>query len=101
MKYITLWEMNMAKFPTDLVESGKTMMKLVEMTKQWGKDNPGDEWGKFLGENKGYSIVNGTPEKVMKLSMMFSPYVEFKVFQAISIDEVEAAMKAMMQMGQK
>ena len=99
MKYLTLWEMNMARFPSDPAESGKIMMKLVEMTKQWGKENPGDEWGKFLGENKGYSIVNGTQEKIMKLSMMFSPFVEFKVFQAVTINEVEAAMKTMMPTG--
>jgi hypothetical protein len=99
MKYITLWEMNMAKFPTDPAESGKILMNLVEMTKQWEKENPGDDWGKFLGENKGYSIVNGTPEKIMKLSMMFSPYVEFKVFQAVSITEVETGMISMVQKG--
>jgi hypothetical protein len=98
MKYLTLWEMNMSKMPTDPAESSKVMMKLIEMTKQWAKDNPEDEWGKFLGENKGYSIVNGNPEKIMEVSMMFSPYVEFKVFQAVNINEVEAAVKEMMAM---
>jgi hypothetical protein len=101
MKYVTLWEMDMDRFPADPVESGKIMMRLVEMTKQWGKDHPKDDWGKFLGENRGYSIVNGSTEDIMKISMMFSPYVEFKVYQAVNIDEVEAGMKAAMQMAQK
>jgi hypothetical protein len=98
MKYVTLWEMNMASFPVDQGENTKIMMKLVEMTKQWAKDHPNDQWGKFLGENRGYSIMNGSQEDVMKISMMFSPYVEFKVYQSVSIDEVDTAMKSMMAM---
>ena len=99
MKYITLWEMDISKFPTDPAENAKLNAKLIEMTKQWMKTHPGAEWGKFLGENKGYSIV-GSHEDIMRASMMFSPYVEFKVYQVVTIEEIDAAFKAMMAMMQ-
>jgi hypothetical protein len=99
MKYIMLWEMDMSKFPTDPAENAKLNAKLIEMTKYWVKTHPDGEWGKFLGENKGYSIV-GSQEDIMQASMMFSPYVEFKVYQAVTIEEIEVAFKAMMVMMQ-
>jgi hypothetical protein len=98
MKYVTLWEMDMARFPADPVESGKIMMKLIQMVKQWQKDTPGSDWGAFLGENRGYSVGARTPEEIMQINMMYKPYVQFKVYQAMSIDEVEAGMKNLMQM---
>jgi hypothetical protein len=97
MKYVTLWEMNMDRFPADPVESGKIMMKLIEMTKQWQKDTPSGEWGSFLGEFKGYSTGAKSAEEMMRINMMFSPYVTFKVYQAMSLDEVEAGIKSLMQ----
>jgi hypothetical protein len=98
MKYVTLWEMDMDRFPADPVESGKIMMKLIDMTKQWQQANPDGEWGAFIGENKGYSTGAKSAEEIMKINMMFKPYVHFKVYQAMSIDEVEAGMKSLMQM---
>jgi hypothetical protein len=97
MKYIMLWEMDMSKFPSDPVENAKIMMKLIEMTKQWNQAHPGGEWGKFLGENRGYSIASSR-EDVMRANMMFSPYVEFKTYEAVTIEEVDSAFKAMMAM---
>jgi len=99
MKYIMLWEMDMSKLPADPVENAKIMTKLIEMTKQWNQAHPGGEWGKFLGENRGYSIVLSR-EDVMRASMMFSPYVEFKTYEIVTIEEVEATFKAMMAMMQ-
>ncbi len=95
-KYVTLWEMDMSKIPTDPKESSAVMTKMIEMTKQWLKDNPGTEWGTFIGENKGYVLGGKSPQDVMKTTLMFSPYVQFKVYQAASINEVEEVYKSMM-----
>jgi hypothetical protein len=95
MKYIMLWEMDMSKFPADPVENAKVMAKLIEMTKQWTQTHQGGEWGKFLGENKGYSIAKSRDE-VMQANMVFSPYVVFEVNEAVTIEEVDAAFKGMM-----
>jgi hypothetical protein len=99
MKYMMLWEMDMSKFPADPIENTKVMAKLIEMTKQWVQTHQGGEWGKFLGENRGYSIARSR-EEIMQASMMFSPYVEFKAFEVVTIEEVDAAFKGMMAMMQ-
>jgi hypothetical protein len=96
MKYLTLWEMDMSRIPTDPQQSGAVMMKMIEMTKQWLKDNPGAEWGSFIGEHKGFVLGGRTPQDIMKTTMMFSPYIKFKVYQAASADEVEENIKSMM-----
>jgi hypothetical protein len=101
MKYVTFWEMDMSKFPADPKERTGVMMKLVEMTKQWKKDHPDSDWGSFIGEFKGFSTSTGSPQDMMKINLMFAPYVQFKVFQAASIDEVEELMKSMTQMQPK
>jgi hypothetical protein len=93
--------MDLGKFPVDPKERAGTMMKLVEMTKQWKKDHPDGEWGAFIGENKGYSVGASSPQDIMKLNLMFAPYVSFKVYQAASIEEVEGLLKSMMQMQPK
>ena len=94
-KYVTLWEMDTSKLPTDPNERAAVMTKLIEMTKQWLKENPGSEWGAFIGESKGFSLGAKTPQDIMKINMMFSPYVQFKVYQAASVTEVDEVYKAM------
>jgi len=94
MKSFALWEMDMSKVPADPQANGALMMKMNEGIKQWLKDNPGSEWGEFIGENKGYCISNMGPQDVMKACLMYNPYVVFKVYQAADIFEHEAAFKA-------
>jgi hypothetical protein len=94
-KMVTLWEIDSGKLPADPNERVALMTKMIEMTKQILKEHPGSEWGAFIGEDKGYSTGPLTPGDIVKINLMFSPYVKFKVFQTISIDEFEAMFKAM------
>jgi hypothetical protein len=100
MKYVVLWETDYSKLPADPKQSGAILMKLIEMTKQWLKSKPGADWGLFIGEGKGYSVAEGDAHEVMKSTLMFSPYVKFKVYQVASIDEWEEAFKSTMAMMQ-
>ena len=95
-KYLSLWEMDDSKMPTAPDERAAVMTKMIALTKQYLKDNPGGEWGAFIGENKGYGIGGKTPQDIIKLTFMFAPYVKFKTYQTVSIDEVEEVFKAMM-----
>lgn len=96
MKYFCLWEMDMSKMPTDPKEKAAAMMKMIEMTKEGQKTHPGWEWGNFVGENKGYATATGDAKELMKSTLAFSPYVQFKVYQAASIGEFEEAFKSFM-----
>lgn len=100
-KYVGLWEMDSSKVPDDPKESVAVMTKMIEMTKQWLKDNPGSEWGNFIGETRGYVLSTKSPEDVMKSSLMFRPYVNIKMYQAASIDEFEKVYKSVVSMMQQ
>ena len=100
-KYFSLWEMDMSRVPNDPKERAAQTTQMIEMTKQWLKDNPGTEWGIFLGESRGYVMGGKTPEDVGKVALAFSPYVQNKVYQACSINEFEEIFKSMMSMMQK
>lgn len=65
-------------WPADPAERNKLMTRIIEATKQFLKEHPGSEWGAFLGENKGYGIGADTPQDIMELNIMLSPYVTFK-----------------------
>jgi hypothetical protein len=82
--------------PDDPAERFKVLAKMNEMTKQFLKDNPGSDWGAFIGENQGYGTGVKSAADIIKLQMMFAPYVRFKVYQAASVDEVWDALKSMM-----
>ncbi len=96
MKYFTLWELETSKMPTDPAERAQRSAKMNEMTRQYLKDNPGSDWGIFIGESGGYGIGGKSPQDIIKLGFMFAPYIKFKVYQAASIDELWDVMKAMM-----
>ena len=93
-KYVYLWETDLSKSPADPKEMSALTTKYLEMLKQWLKDNPGSEWGGFIEEPKGYMIGGKTPQDTMKLTGMFAPYIKFKVYQAVSVNEFEEVVKS-------
>ena len=101
MKYFTLWEMDMSRMSSDPKEMADQMTKAIEMTKQWLKNHPGAEWGGFIGENRGYCMGNISAKELMEVNLMFSPYIQVKNFQAVTINEFEDAFKSTMAMMQK
>jgi len=98
-RYISLWEMDTSRMPSDPKERLALLQKMIDMTKQSLKENPGSQWGTFVGENKGFSLSSegGTWQGMMKIQQMFAPYVHSKVYQAASIEEAEEVLKSMMQ----
>jgi hypothetical protein len=92
-KYVALWEMDASRIPADPQQFATLMAKMIDMTKQWLKDHPGAEWGAFIGEGKGYCSADMSAQDVIKVNMMFTPYVHFKVYQAASIKELEEVYK--------
>jgi hypothetical protein len=70
--------------------------KVDRYVKQVLKDNPGTDWGLFIGEHKGYVTGIKDWKTVVKIDQMFSPFVKFKVYQALSVTEDEEVWKSMM-----
>jgi len=94
-KYLYLWEIDRTKVPIDPKERGFGFNMLMEMVKEDIKKGITKDWGVFVGEHSGYSIVEGTEVELMKQIQQYTPFVYFKVHPIGSIAQVEEMIKAM------
>jgi hypothetical protein len=92
-KYVALWEVDLSRVSMDPDEVRATHVKSMEKVRQVLKDNPGSDFGIFIGESKGYFSGLKSWQEVVKLDQMFSPWVKFKVYQAYSAIEDEEVSK--------
>jgi hypothetical protein len=67
----------------------------MEMVKKDLEKGISKDWGAFPGENRGYSIVEGSPLDVMKMTQQYAPYVGFKVHPVASMAEIGELLKHM------
>jgi hypothetical protein len=95
-KYLTTWKIDKSKMPVDNKENMEIMMKMMEITGQFLKESPGNDWGQFIGETSGFGIVNGSWQDVARVCLQLRPYVDFQVHQVASFDEAIESHKALM-----
>jgi len=95
-KYLILWKTKPNSMPTDPKEAATQMKNVMDMTKRMLKDHPGWDYGMFLGEEEGYILGEMSPEEIQTGGMMFGSFVSSKVYQILSLDEVEKISKSVM-----
>ena len=94
-KFLTLWEIESSKWPTDPNERAALIGKQMEMTKKMLDEGKITDWGIFAGGGGGYSIGEGTEADTFKRTMQFAPYIKFQVHPVLSHDEAAEVMKSM------
>jgi hypothetical protein len=94
-RYLLLWEMDRTKVPVDPKERGVGTSMLLEMVKQDIKKGITKDWGVFVGEYDGYSVVEGTEVEILKQMQQYTPFVYFKVHPIASVKQVEEMIKAL------
>ena len=94
-KYLLLWEADRTKVPVNPKERGAGFNMLLEMVKQDIKNGKTKDWGAFVGELRGYSVVEGTEVEIMNGLQRFFPFVSFKVHPIASVTQVEESMTAL------
>ncbi len=94
-KYLYIWEIDRTKIPIDSKERGLGFSVLMEMVKQDIKKGITKDWGAFVGEFNGYSIVEGTEIEILKQVQQYTPFVYFKVYPIASVTQVEEMIAAM------
>ncbi len=88
-KFLALWEIDTSKMLESPEEQVKLWSKQLEMVKKDGCD-----WGMFAGRLSGYSISEDMDEQEISLRLMkYVPYVKFKVYPIVSLDQVIENMK--------
>ncbi len=94
-RYLLLWEIDRTRVPVDRKERGTGFNMLLEMVKQDIKKGLTKDWGVFVGEYFGYSVVEGTEVEILKQLDQYAPFVSFKVHPIGSVANAEEFIKAM------
>ena len=94
-KYLVLWEVTQSKIPVDPKERKDAWSLLMAVVKQDIEKGIVKDWGSFVGENKGYSINEGTEVEVMNALQQFVPYCTFTVHPIATVGQVNEMIKAL------
>jgi hypothetical protein len=74
-KYLLLWEFDRTKIPVDPKERRVGFNMLMEVIMQDIEKGILKDWGVFVGEHNGYSVVQGTEREVIKTSQRYTPFI--------------------------
>ena len=94
-KYLLLWEIDRTKIPVDLKERGIEFNMLMKVIKQDMKEGILKDWGLFVSECKGYSVVQGTEVEVIKAIQQYTPFVYFASHPIATVNQAGEMIKAL------
>jgi len=94
-RYLSLWEIDKSKIPVDPKERGGGWSLMMAMVKENLEKGVTKDWGAFVGETSGYSILEGTEIEVGSYLQKFVPFVSFKLFPIASVSQVEEVIKSL------
>ena len=94
-KYLLLWELDRTKIPVDLKERGGEFGALMKVIKQDMKEGILKDWGLFVGESHGYSVVQGTEVEVIKAIQRYTPFVYFASHPIASVTQAGEMIKTL------
>ncbi len=98
-KFLTLWELDTTKMPEKPDEQVAIYTKLLNMVKEDFESRTAHkmDWGEFVGGSVGYSISEGTEQEIALALMKYSPYIKFKVYPVLSLEQTFENMKKLSQ----
>ncbi|SRR4030042_143677 len=94
-KYLVLWEVDTNKAQINAKERGAAWLGMLAMIKQDMKDGKVNDWGSFVGETKGYSIMTGEHVEMAKNLQRYYPFITFKVHEVANVNEVAEVAKSL------
>ena len=94
-RYLVLWEIDSSKTPVDAKEIAAGWGLLTEMVKQDLKSGITKDYGAFVGETNGYSVMEGTEVEVSSSLAKYAPYLIYKVHAVMPVAQVGEVIKKM------
>ena len=94
-KYLLLWEFDRTKIPVDPKERRVGFNMLMELIKQDIEKGILKDWGLFVGESHGYSVVQGTEVEVIKAIQQYTPFVYFASHPVATVNKAGEMIKAL------
>ena len=94
-RYLVLWEMDQDKVPISPQDRGTGWATLTEMISEAMKKGITKDFGAFVGELRGYSILEGTEVEVSNELQQYVPFAIFKVHAIMSLKQTNEMIKAL------
>ncbi len=94
-KYLVTWQIDQTKIPLDPKQRGEGWQFLLAMVKQDIERRITTDWGAFVGEASGYSVLEGSEVEVMKSLQQYVPYCKFQTHPIASVRQVEEMLEAL------
>jgi hypothetical protein len=95
-KYLLLWEIDASRLPVGRKERATGWKALMNFIKEDIKEGRTLDWGAFVGELRGYSIVEGDEVEINILLQRYSPFVHFKARAITSVEQTEKLLDGML-----
>jgi hypothetical protein len=94
-KYLVLWELDQTKIPIDPKERGAGWSMFMAMVRKDFEKGITKDWGGFVGENKGYTIAEGTELEIGNILQQYVPFCIFKVYPIATEGQINQMIKAL------
>jgi hypothetical protein len=94
-KYLLIWQMDPARIPADPKERGTGWSILMSLIKKDFEKGITKDWGAFVGEGRGYCIVEGNDVEISILLQQYSPYVHFETHPVMSVNQINEMLASL------
>ena len=94
-RYLLLWKVDPTKVPVNPKERAAAWKPLIDAVKRDMEKGIMKDWGTFVGELKGYAVVEGTVLEIQTTLQQYIPYVLFEVHPIGSLEQMEELIKVL------
>ena len=94
-RYLMLWELDRSRIPADPKERVAAWTALANMVRQDLGAGQTESWGSFIGQMKGYCLVEGDEVDIGMMVQKYAPYAYFQTFAVAGIETIETILRQM------
>ncbi|MFW9877309.1 MAG: hypothetical protein ACFFG0_29820 [Candidatus Thorarchaeota archaeon] len=94
-KYLILWEIDASRLPVSRKERAAGWKALLNFIKQDINSGLTLDWGSFVGELRGFSIVEGDELDINISLQQYLPFVHFKLRSIVGVEQAEKLIEEM------
>jgi hypothetical protein len=88
-RYLTTWELDPTKIPIDPKERAAAWLPMLQMVKQDIQSGLIKAWGTYIGEMKGFGVMECSEEEAMRNLQRYVPFVQFTTHPLATVEQME------------
>ena len=94
-RFLLLWQIDQNRIPVNKTERYDGWIKLISTVKNHMKTGITKDWGAFIGESKGFCIVEGLNKDISIALQEYAPFVTFKTYPITELNDVEKVIASL------